>query len=72
MASVSKGLLADNRPRKQLKTRSLPTRIVSTFLHVVVDAALACALAGRDVVGISRGAGSGQLMVSDQAARSIG
>jgi hypothetical protein len=28
--------------------------------------------AGRDVVGISRGAVSGQLMVSDQAARSIG
>jgi hypothetical protein len=28
--------------------------------------------AGRYVVGISRGAVSGQLMVSDQAARSIG
>jgi hypothetical protein len=28
--------------------------------------------AGRDVVGISRGAVSEQLMVSDQAARSIG
>jgi ABC-type uncharacterized transport system substrate-binding protein len=28
--------------------------------------------AGRDVVGISRGAVSGELMVSDQAARSIG
>jgi hypothetical protein len=28
--------------------------------------------AGRDVVGILRGAVSGQLMVSDQAARSIG
>jgi hypothetical protein len=43
-----------------------PVRVRTPFSHNYSRGA------GRDVVGISRGAVSEQLMVSDQAARSIG
>jgi alkyl sulfatase BDS1-like metallo-beta-lactamase superfamily hydrolase len=52
--------------------RSVPTEMLFDLLGVQLNGPRADGGAGRDAVGILCGGVSGRLMVSDQAARSIG